>query len=132
MFFTSGENINFYFCSDNPAELNVSIAGVACDVLTMETTSTTIVCVTNSITQATETKVRLEVRDYGIALQDNADFTYIDLWSSVWTWGGGPLPVEGDLVVIPKGQTVLLDTDTPVLKMLLIQGKMPMCVVKDY
>ena len=59
----------------------------------------------------------------GIALQKHADFEYIDLWSSPYTWGGGPLPMEGDFVVIKEGQTVLLDTDTPVLKMLLIQGK---------
>jgi len=46
----------------------------------------------------------------------------VDVWSSVYTWGGGPLPEEGDLVEIPQGQTLLLDMDTPVLKVLLIRG----------
>lgn len=52
----------------------------------------------------------------------DADFEYIDIWSSPFTWGGGPLPEKGDFVVIPAGMTLLLDIDTPVLSFLLIQG----------
>ena len=103
--------------------MSVTIADVPCDVDTSESNSTSVVCVTNSIPVTTKAKVRLQVNEKGIAALDNADFEYIDQWSSPWTWGGGPLPIEGDLVVIREGQTVLLDTDTPVLKMLLIQGK---------
>lgn len=51
------------------------------------------------------------------------DFSYIDVWSSNFTWGGGPLPQAGDFVIIPAGMTLLLDTDTPVLSFLLIQGE---------
>ena len=54
---------------------------------------------------------------------NNADFEYIDMWSSVFTWGGNPLPVAGDLVVIPEDMTVRLDVDTPVFKVLLINGQ---------
>lgn len=54
--------------------------------------------------------------------QDNADFFYIDVWSSRFTWGGLSPPEKGTFAVITKGQTILLDTNTPVLKMLLIQG----------
>lgn len=54
--------------------------------------------------------------------QDNADFFYIDVWSSRFTWGGLSPPEKGTFAVITKGQTILLDTSTPVLKMLLIQG----------
>lgn len=57
--------------------------------------------------------------------QDNADFFYIDVWSSRFTWGGLSPPEKGTFAVITKGQTILLDTSTPVLKMLLIQGKFP-------
>lgn len=56
-------------------------------------------------------------------LQGSLEFTYIDVWSSPWTWGGGSIPVEGDLVVIREGHTVLLDVDTPILNTLLIDGK---------
>ena len=52
-----------------------------------------------------------------------AKFEYLDVWSSKETWGGLDPPEEGSLVVIPAGKTVMLDVDTPVLKMLLIQGR---------
>lgn len=54
--------------------------------------------------------------------QNNATFFYIDVWSSPYTWGGLSPPEEGMFAVITPGQTILLDTSTPVLKMLLIQG----------
>ena len=54
--------------------------------------------------------------------QVSADYEYIDLWSSPYTWGGLPPPVAGDFVVITPGQRLLLDNSTEVLKMLLIQG----------
>ena len=57
-------------------------------------------------------------------LQTNADFFYVDMWSSTYTWGGKDPPVEGDFVIIKAGQTILLDVEnTPVFKMLLIDGK---------
>lgn len=59
---------------------------------------------------------------FGLHLQDHADFFYIDVWSSRYTWGGLDPPEKGSFAVITKGQTILLDTSTPVLKMLLIQG----------
>ena len=54
--------------------------------------------------------------------QTSADFEYVDVWSSRFTWGGLDPPTEGDFVVIPASMTIILDTVTPVLKMLLIQG----------
>lgn len=56
-------------------------------------------------------------------IQDNADYFYIDVWSSIYTWGGNDPPVAGDFVIIPAGQTILLDITTPILKVLLIQGR---------
>ena len=44
------------------------------------------------------------------------------------TWGGLSPPVEGDLVSIPKGQSVLLDVSTPVLNTLIIEGTL---IVED-
>ena len=61
-------------------------------------------------------------------------YKYADLWSSDYTWGavlgpdgvplfsGGGKPVSQDVVGIPSGQTVVLDEDTPQLKMVLING----------
>ena len=62
------------------------------------------------------------VYSFDSPLQDKADFEYVDVWSSKYTWGGNPVPVEGDFIVVPKGQTLMLDVNTPLLKMLLIKG----------
>ena len=58
-----------------------------------------------------------------VSFQEAAGFSYIDVWSSRFTWGGLSPPETGTFAVITKGQTILLDTSTPVLKMLLIQGE---------
>ena len=52
----------------------------------------------------------------------NLSFAYVDNWSAMTTWGGASPPVEGDLVYIPKGQSILLDVSTPVLNTLIIEG----------
>ncbi|XP_042290990.1 PKHD1 like 1, tandem duplicate 1 [Thunnus maccoyii] len=101
-------------------EVNVTIAGSVCDV--QSTNNTHIICVTNAQRQSQETKVRVSIGDRGIAKMDNADFFYIDVWSSRFTWGGLSPPEKGSFAVITKGQTILLDVSTPVLKMLVIQG----------
>nr|XP_046273956.1 PKHD1 like 1, tandem duplicate 1 [Scatophagus argus] len=106
--------------SANMNEVNVTIAGSVCDV--QSTNSTHIICVTNAQRQSQETKVRVSIGNQGIARMDNADFFYIDVWSSRFTWGGLSPPEKGSFAVITKGQTILLDVSTPVLKMLLIQG----------
>ena len=60
---------------------------------------------------------------YGKTPDDgSANFYYIDRWNSIWTWGGTGTPLAGELIHITAGQTILLDTSTPVLKMLLIDG----------
>ena len=54
-----------------------------------------------------------------------ATYHFVDLWSRSSTWGGGPLPVEGDSIVIPAGTTVLLDVPRgrlPRLHTLILQG----------
>lgn len=51
-------------------------------------------------------------------------FYYVDVWNSTFTWGGLAPPGEGEFVVIPKDQIVLLDADTEVLEMIVIMGKM--------
>ncbi|XP_035687261.1 fibrocystin-L-like isoform X2 [Branchiostoma floridae] len=102
------------------ADNSVTIAGSDCIIQSASTTQ--IVCVTEAHQGSAKTKVRVAVGDQGIATQDNADYWYIDRWSSVFTWGGGPLPEAADFVIVPAGQTLLLDMDTPVLKVLLIEG----------
>ena len=56
-------------------------------------------------------------------LQTSADFQFIDVWTSPFTWGGSSPPVAGDMVVVPAGQILLLDNSTERLSMVLIQGR---------
>jgi hypothetical protein len=51
-----------------------------------------------------------------------AQFQYIDLWSSPWTWGGESPPDQGTIVSIDSGKTVYFDTTTPILKALIIDN----------
>ncbi|XP_048254094.1 fibrocystin-L-like [Haliotis rufescens] len=99
--------------------VTVTIGGADCSVSTVTTTEIT--CISGA-TSSQKTQVVVEINGNGMAKQTNADFEYIDVWSSKYTWGGLDPPTKGDLVVVPKGQILLLDTDTPILKMLIIQG----------
>ena len=54
----------------------------------------------------------------------NVNYTYADLWSRTTTWGGGPSPAAGESVVIPKGQSLLLDVSTPWLNLVVIEGEL--------
>nr|XP_055075128.1 fibrocystin-L-like [Misgurnus anguillicaudatus] len=103
------------------SEVTVTIAGSVCDVESANEMQ--IICVTNDQPKSQETKVQVLIVNRGIARMDHADFFYIDVWSSPYTWGGLSPPERGTFAVITAGQTILLDTSTPVLKMLLIQGR---------
>ena len=100
-------------------KVTVTIASSPC--VAVSWTDKEIICVTERSGRTVRAPVMVWVDGKGFA-QSSVEFWYVDLWSSTFTWGGGPLPREGDFVVIPKGQTLVLDTKTPVLAYLLIQG----------
>ena len=97
----------------------VTIAGSLCIVHSKSAEE--IVCVTERSGRTVRERVMVFIEGKGFA-QSNIEFWYIDVWSSRFTWGGLPPPTEGDFVVVPKGQTLLLDVRTPILSYLLIQG----------
>ena len=99
---------------------NVTIADIECEVLEQDVQN--IVCETGASGRTVRAQVLVYIEGKGYALSEGISFWYVDLWSSRFTWGGGPLPRAGDFVVIPEGQTLVLDTTTPVLAYLLIQG----------
>ncbi|XP_078542271.1 fibrocystin-L [Lissotriton helveticus] len=101
-------------------DVEVTIAGDACVVISSNSTS--IICITAAHSPSERTKVKVNIGGHGIAKLDHADFFYIDVWSSIYTWGGKSPPDDGSLAVITEGQTILLDENTAVLKMLFIQG----------
>lgn len=100
--------------------VSVSIADVACNVLS--STSSEIVCDTGASGRTIRAQVMVFVEGKGFAQSENITFWYVDLWSSRFTWGNDDPPREGEFVVIPRGQTLVLDTVTEVLSYLLVQG----------
>ena len=102
----------------------VLIDGVNCNI-TAES-ETEIKCLTNSHDGCIEVEVIVDVPTKGYAQQPDDDkatlFYYIDRWNSIYTWGGTGLPQVGELIHITVGQTILLDTSTPTVKMVLIDG----------
>ena len=49
-------------------------------------------------------------------------FRYIDRWSALNTWANNEPPKYNDTVVIPEGQTILMDVSVPLVFVLLVQG----------
>lgn len=77
-----------------------------------------------------EKKCKKKIFIYFQSTSGDATFDYIDVWSSPFTWGGGPLPQAGEFIIIPAGMTLLLDMDTPILSFLLIQGKVVLVFIR--
>lgn len=77
------------------SNVNVLIDGTACAINSVSETQ--IVCVTGSTkTTNMAAKVVVEITGKGEAVTKNdAQFEYIDVWSSPFTWGGNQPPTEG-------------------------------------
>lgn len=52
----------------------------------------------------------------------NQAFLYVLRWSDSRTWGVDLPPVDGDLVFVPAGMTLLVDQDTPLLEGIAVQN----------
>ena len=102
---------------DAPA--TVTIAGSECELYSQSDTE--IVCVTGESGRNVRTTIMVFIEGKGFAASD-VEFWYVDLWSSPFTWQDGIIPSAGDFVVVPRGQTLVLDVVTPVLGYILIQG----------
>ena len=90
-----------------------------CDI--SDINDTTIVCQTGAFGRTVKAEIFIIVNG-NFAITSGLTFYYIDLWSSNFTWGEHSPPVDGDFVVVPRGQTVAIDVDTAILSFLLIQG----------
>ncbi len=101
------------------ATATVTIAGSECAVSSQ--TETEIVCETGASGRNVRSTIMVFIAGQGFALSD-VEFWYVDLWSSPFTWAGGIIPEAGDFVVVPRGQTLVLDVVTPVLGYILVQG----------
>ena len=103
-------------------EIQVIIDAVPCTVTAVSKRE--IKCVTGARVAIVEPSIRVVLGNSDAVIGGGASFTYIDRWSPETTWGGLGLPDEGDSVVIPKGQTVLLDVSPPRLVLLVVEGEL--------
>lgn len=101
---------------------SVSIVGNECSVINQD--GNDVECITGASNRTVCGYVLVRDGDTAMYALSDVEFCYVDLWSSPFTWGGGPLPQDGDFVVVKKGQTLVLDIHTPILSFLLIQGKL--------
>lgn len=59
--------------------------------------------------------------DGGIAFA-NQQFIYANKFSDEETWGGDIKPREMDSIVVPRGQTLIIDKTIPKLNVLMVEG----------
>ena len=77
--------------------LKVTIAGVDCEVKSVTTTE--LVCITKpskKTAMGANVVVAFKGAGHAIPRTDNVTVDYVDVWSSPFTWGGGPLPTTGE------------------------------------
>ena len=113
-------------------QVSVSIAGVQCTSAKVASASggRKITCITGyhgptNATHSGSAYVLVTIEGVGggtLAAATEATYSYIDLWSRSSTWGGDAPPIAGDVVIIPEGQSVVLDVSPPYIYMLVIQG----------
>lgn len=49
-------------------------------------------------------------------------FYYAERWSDATTWGNTVPPREGESLTVAHGQTLVIDTSTPKLNLILVEG----------
>lgn len=115
------------------SDIKVLLHEIPCFITNI--TKTRIICVSGERPPDAITDGKLEVyfptRGNAI-VGDSAVFKYIDKWSELTSWRNQEPPLAGDLVWIPRGQVILLDVDTPVLLMLVIEGELYFDETKDH
>ena len=109
------------------------IGGVVCTVHAGLTTASAIVCTAGRRdAHVAPSTISVVFPSLGAAvIAPNATFTYVDRWSSLDTWGGAAPPAEGDSVVIPPGQNILLDVSPPRLNLILVLGRLAVEDARD-
>ena len=93
---------------------SITIDGIDCPVSSSSASS--IVC-----TVGTRSSAYNQDNTFVVYVGNNAailkeKFLYVLKWSSSSTWGVDMPPVDNDLVYVPKGTTLYVDQDTPVLE----------------
>lgn len=95
------------------APATILIDGIACAVSTY--TNTSIVCTVGPRPNIPASNTfTVSIGGSNAVIVNN--FLYVLKWSDSRTWGTDLAPIDGDLVYVPPGMTLLIDKDTPVLQ----------------
>lgn len=95
------------------------IDGIPCSLISNNATSIT--CTVGS-RLALPSSVYFSVKIGGIPAITQKKFRYVMRWTDTRTWGTDLPPVDDDLVYVPKGMHLLVDTSTPILKGIVVEN----------
>ena len=127
--YKGGETVTFTGTgfSSTSSEISVTIDGINCAV--SSATSTQIQWITGArptVNSNPSTIIKFSgSTKNGYASMQNFSYKYTNYWSDLDTWGGEYLPKDGDSVLIPAGQALVVDIDkSPILKAVVIEGSL--------
>lgn len=111
-----------------PGVESIRLNGIPCAVVpnSVSQDGTSVQCVTGKRTAFYAPSIKLMITGRGRALvnQTVAAFRYLDRWSVRSTWMNDEPPSDGDTVLVPMGQAILVDVSPPRLNLVLVQGEM--------
>lgn len=101
----------------------VLLNGSPCNVTSV--TSTSIVCTTAPRCGIEPSSLVVVLPGAGAAVSNSTvRFRYIDRWSQLTSWYNFQPPMDGDSVLIPRGQSILMDISPPKLFLLQVSGEL--------
>lgn len=116
-----GETLTITGTYLNTGSISIKIDGIECAGSTASS-ATTITCTTGarSSQYTQDNTFTVQIGASSAIIQDT--FLYALRWSSASTWGVDIPPVDNDLIYVPKGTTLLVDQDTPILEGIAVEG----------
>lgn len=106
-----GYNINLYGSFLNFGPQSILIDSIPCVVVSSN--STQLSCTVGSRPSNYTGKPSFKVSVNGSSAFINRSFFYVLKWSDSRTWGVDLPPIDGDLIYVPAGMTLLVDQNTP-------------------
>lgn len=117
----TGENL-----ATSVENATVLLNGVACEVLSASANE--IICITGPrgpLSQIKKSSVIVTNHALGMGsaiVNSSLRYRYLDRWSQVNSWLNDQPPVDGDTVIVPEHQAILLDVQPPRLFVLIVEG----------
>lgn len=107
------------------SETSVAVDGIDCSVTSVS--STHIKCITGArpvvVSNPTTTVSFSGSTVNGFASMGDNDFVYANYWTDLETWGGEYAPQDGESIIVPKGQMLIVDINqSPQLFAIVVQG----------